>query len=370
MFDYHSSNSAGGDGAEVIYALRNDDTLATLILNNLEIAGQNPRKVYQRRLPSDTSKDYYFIHRETGKTEPVIVEYGFLDSKGDDVNQLKNDYVKYANATVKAVLQYIGESSTDSYVVKSGDSLYSIAQKFNTTVDIIRDINNLSTDSLYIGQILILPKKEEQLGTYVVKQGDTLYSISRKFSIPVELLRRLNSLTSDVLSPGQILIIGGEDIEDENEEDNTNEIYIVKSGDTLYSIARKYNISVDELKKINNLSNNILSLGQKLIISTETVKPTPDNNIYIVQKGDSLYSIATKYSTTIDEIIRLNDLSTSLLSIGQKLKLPNISNIEYTVKSGDNLYSIARKYNISVAELKKKNNITNEILTIGQKLII
>src|SRR5574344_372568 len=73
-------NAGGGDGAEVIYALRNDSNLANLILFNLESVGQNVRKAYKRRLPSDTAKDYYFIHRDTGETEPVIIKNGFLDS--------------------------------------------------------------------------------------------------------------------------------------------------------------------------------------------------------------------------------------------------------------------------------------------------
>ena len=117
-------NYCGGDGAEVVYALRNTSELANLILDELEKSGQNIRKAYQRRLPSDTSKDYYFIHRNTGVTEPVLVEYGFLDSTGDDVNQLKNDYKKYAQAVVDAVLEYRDLSTTPSseyYTVKSGD---------------------------------------------------------------------------------------------------------------------------------------------------------------------------------------------------------------------------------------------------------
>ena len=116
----------GGDGAEVVYALRNTNELANLILNELEKSGQNIRKAYQRRLPSDTSKDYYFIHRNTGVTEPVLVEYGFLDSTGDDVNQLKNNYKKYAEAVVNAVLEYknLSPSSSGYYTVKSGDRIF------------------------------------------------------------------------------------------------------------------------------------------------------------------------------------------------------------------------------------------------------
>ena len=78
-------NAGGGDGAEVIYALRNNNKLSNLILDELSKEGQNSRRAYQRRLPSDNSRDYYFIHRDTGDTEAIIVEYGFLDSSLDDV---------------------------------------------------------------------------------------------------------------------------------------------------------------------------------------------------------------------------------------------------------------------------------------------
>lgn len=114
----------GGDGAEVIYALRNKSTLSNKILNSLAKAGQNIREAYQRRLPSNTSKDYYFIHRNTGNTEPVLVEYGFLDSKGDDVEQLKNNAEKYANAVVDAILDYIGYGTGTNYTVQKGDTIF------------------------------------------------------------------------------------------------------------------------------------------------------------------------------------------------------------------------------------------------------
>ena len=98
-------NAGGGDGAEVIYALRNDNTLPNLILNEISKEGQNIRKAYQRKYPSNPNKDYYFMQRNTGITQPLTVEYGFLDSTKDDVQQLKNNYQKYAEAVVRAVLE-------------------------------------------------------------------------------------------------------------------------------------------------------------------------------------------------------------------------------------------------------------------------
>ncbi len=122
-------NAGGGDGAEVIYALRNTSTLSKDILDEIEKEGQNIRKYYQQRLPSNPVKDYYFMHRNTPNTEAVIVEYGFLDSKGDDVNQLKNDYEKYAEAVVRGVanyknIPYVADDESGYYTVKKGDTIF------------------------------------------------------------------------------------------------------------------------------------------------------------------------------------------------------------------------------------------------------
>lgn len=305
-------NAGGGDGAEVIYALRNTDKLANLVLNSLEAAGQNVRKAYQKRLPSNTSKDYYFIHRETGKTEPIIVEYGFLDSKGDDVNQLKTNYEKYAQAVVDAVAEYIGIQVNDMYyTVVKGDSLYSIARKFNTTVETLKEANNLTSNNLAIGQILIIPSKEvENNGNYIVVAGDTLYKIAQKFNTTVDELKLLNNLTSNTLSIGQSLKIP--------EENNNYQTYTVIKGDNLYSIARRFNTTQDEIMKLNNLSSNLLSIGQILKIPSTN---SSNYQTYIVQKGDSLWNIAKKFNTTVDNIKTINNLSSNLLSIGQTLKI-------------------------------------------------
>lgn len=129
-------NAGGGDGAEVIYALRNSSTLSKKILNELEKEGQNVRKYYQLRLPSNPSRDYYFMHRDTPNNETVIVEYGFIDSPKDDVEQIKKNYKEYAEAVVRAVADYKGIKYTaplgsDYYTVKKGDTLFMGNNEFN-----------------------------------------------------------------------------------------------------------------------------------------------------------------------------------------------------------------------------------------------
>ena len=369
-------NSGGGEGAEVIYALKNKDTLARRILENIGATGQETRKYYQRRLPSDTSKDYYFIHRNTGNLEPLIVEYGFIDDT-KDVEFLKENYKELAEAVISAVANYIGVPytppegiTTNTYVVQKGDSLYSIANKLGTTVSELKKENNLTTNTLQIGEVLRIPTKEIYEGeenVYIVQKGDTLYSIAAANNTTVDELKKANNLTSNILSTGQLLKIPSALLPEST--------YIVKKGDSLYSIANKYNTTVDELKRINNLTSNILSIGQVLKLPSDKVSDVEkeENTIsYTVQKGDSLYSIARKYSTTIDKIKDLNNLTTNLLSIGQVLLIPTDTNLEttYTVQKGDSLYSIAKKYDTTVDRLKQLNNLKSNLLSIGQILIV
>ena len=369
-------NSGGGEGAEVIYALRNRDTLARRILENIGSTGQETRKYYQRRLPSDTSKDYYFIHRNTGNLEPLIVEYGFIDNT-KDVEFLKENYKELAEAVISAVANYIGVPytppegiTTNTYVVQKGDSLYSIANKLGTTVSELKKENNLTSNTLQIGEVLRIPTKEIYEGeenVYIVQKGDTLYSVAVANNTTVDELKKANNLTSNILSTGQLLKIPSALLPEST--------YIVKKGDSLYSIANKYNTTVDELKRINNLTSNILSIGQVLKLPSDKVSDVEkeENTIsYTVQKGDSLYSIARKYSTTIDKIKDLNNLATNLLSIGQVLLIPTNTNLEttYTVQKGDSLYSIAKKYDTTVDRLKQLNNLKSNLLSIGQILIV
>lgn len=286
--------------------------------------GRVVRKYYQRRYPSDSSKDYYFIHRNTGNTEAVIVEYGFLDNV-DDANLLKKYWQDYAEAVVKAIANYLGVPYTfdgslvneNYYIVKKGDSLWSIANKYGLTVDKLKDINNLSSNMLSVGQKLLINDGTDVDNVngnyYIVKSGDTLYSIAKKYGLTVDELKKMNNLSSNTLSINQKLLVGNDMSTDDNYD-----VYVVKSGDTLWGIASKYNTSVDKIKDINNLYSNNLSIGQKLLV--------PGNNLgtkkYIVNSGDTLYKIAQNNGTTVTELINLNNLKTTNLSIGQVLYIP------------------------------------------------
>lgn len=314
-------NSGGGEGAEIIYALRNDDTLASMALENIGDAGQKMRKIYQRRLPENPSKDYYYIIRETDPMQSLLVEYGFIDNSADQ-QKLKNNLTDYVEGVVKAIADYGGyeytppgmSGSNNTYTVVKGDTLSGIANKFNTTISELKELNHLTSDLIQIGQVLFIP----------------------------------TTTTTPVYST-----------------------YTVVKGDTLYGIASKYDISVDELKSLNNLTSNTLYIGQQLKVPEKDIEESEEYEIYTVVKGDSLWLISQKYDVPVDDLIELNNLETVNLQIGDKLKIPKATSKKtYIVQKGDSLWSIAKDYNISVEELKLANNLTSNLLAIGQQLII
>lgn len=316
-------NAGGGDGAEVVYALRNKDTLAKSVLNNIAKEGQNIRSYYQRRLPSDPTKDYYFIHRETGKTQPLLVEYGFIDSPKDDTAQLQNNLEDYVEAVVKAVTDYIGVPykapgvSDNVYVVKNGDSLYSIANKFGVSVESLKSINGITGNLINVGQRLVIPSdvvvNPGDYVVYTVKRNDSLWNIANSYGVSVNDIVDYNNLGTTVLQIGQQLLIPNLN----NSFIDSGVIYVVKNGDSLWSIGKKYNVSVNDLKSANNLNSNMLSIGQQLIIPKSS-----DYQTYTVKSGDSLWKIAQNYDVNVNDLIKLNNLSSNVLSIGQTLLIP------------------------------------------------
>ena len=369
-------NAGGGEGAEVVYPLRSSPTLAKNILDEIGARGQVKRKIYQRVLPENPNRDYYYIMRETPNTTALLIEYGFIDNPKDQV-KLQNNLLDYVEGAVKAVSEYIGvpyklpdsDEIGDVYIVKRGDTLYSIARKFNTSVNELIALNNLTSTDLSINQQIKLPTNEEQTDydTYTVMEGDSLYSIANKYNISVSDLIDFNGLPTTVLTIGEVIRIP------RNLVNGKENVYVVKPGDTLYRIANTYNVSINDLIQANNLSSNILSIGQELVIP---VKPVTEEDyfVYEVMPNDTLYSIARRFNTKVDAIKSYNNLTSNLLSIGQTLQIP-INNTEYVYQTyqivpGDTLYSIARRFNTTVSDIIALNDDLSSNLIVGQVIKI
>ena len=182
--------------------------------------------------------------------------------------------------------------------------------------------------------------------------------------------------------------IDREKLEEEMKKVSDRSVHIVKSGENLGSIAKKYHISVNQLKTWNNLKKTTIYPGQKLIVyssgapmaqsgNSKPVERSTEQKIHTVKSGENLSVIAKKYKCTVTDLKKWNNLKSTNLKIGQKLKVyppsggSSSGSITHTVKKGDNLWDISRKYGVSVEQIRKLNGLSSKaVLKIGQKLVI
>lgn len=244
----------------------------------------------------------------------------------------------------KAMAQTVAQEVPEFYTVKSGDTLWRISQTFGVSIDKIKTLNDLTSDNIYIGQTLRLKEQVRETlvtyDTYTVKSGDSLWAISRAYNTTVDNIKSLNNLTSDVIRVGQVLKV--------KENVIYGTYYTVKSGDTLWKISQSFGVSVNEIKSINNLTIDTITVGQKLFIPEKAVeeikpplaKPTPVYEwpavTYIVQPGDTVYSVAKKFNTTVDNILRYNYMAPDdWLDAGDKIAISGYAPRVYTVTPGE-----------------------------------
>ncbi|MCT8137790.1 LysM peptidoglycan-binding domain-containing protein [Anaerobacillus sp. CMMVII] len=289
------------------------------------------------------------------------------------------------------------------YTVVSGDSLSVIAKRFGTTVESIRTANHLKSDILQIGQRLVIPNGNLQLtktpaptqttSTHTVVAGDNLWTIATRYNTTVDALRSANNLKTDMLQIGQTLTIPSTTAVTPSSAapSPTTTSHTVVAGDSLWAIAARYGTTVDALRTANNLKSEMLQIGQTLVIPSNTgstsIAPAPQVErttfTYRVVSGDTLFNIANRFGVTVDQIRTTNQLKSDALQVGQALTIPNgtntptqtsgntISYITHTVVSGDNLWNLSIQYGIPQQELMRTNNLsTNSMLSIGQQLSI
>jgi LysM repeat protein len=167
--------------------------------------------------------------------------------------------------------------------------------------------------------------------TYVVRWGDTLFSIAQKFGTTVDAIKAANGLTSDFIIVGQELIIpvdGAVPPEPYPPSPGGPTVHIVQPGENLFRISLCYGTTVEAIARANNIMNPwFIYVGQKLDIPTGgdggMPSPGPGGKTYVVQPGDTLYSIAVRYDTTVQALMVANNLSNpNLIYVGQTLRVP------------------------------------------------
>ncbi|TVQ01376.1 MAG: LysM peptidoglycan-binding domain-containing protein [Balneolaceae bacterium] len=263
------------------------------------------------------------------------------------------------------------------HVVQQGETLFSISREYAITVGELRSWNNLSSDNLQPGQVLrLLPPAGEGRVIHRVAPGESLFAISRRYGVTIAEIQQWNNISGTSLDAGQELIIyqqdgtGTEDLPptvnqvermDEQErrsvvrnaEDSAtgSGTYTVRSGDTLYQIARQHDMSVTELRQLNGIQGDILRVGQRLTVRRIQTPPsvaegaensTPQGKfaLYRLRSGENTRTVLNRFKMTMGELEALNpDITVNNLSSGQQVTvlLPPTRNFRNPFRSDSNL---------------------------------
>lgn len=308
-------------------------------------------------------------------------------------NKLK-DYSAYADASESTEYQTITQRIT--HKVKSGESISKVASRYGCSVADIKKWNKLKKNTLYKGQFLKIYKEVRR---------EVPATTPKEITKPTPI-----TASNDSVNIEQKEISNEKSVEFKEITTTVSAKYHkVKKGETLSSIASKYRVSQNNLKTWNNLRSSKIMVGQSLRINAPTkVKkmvavhsPEEDNQIdsqpesnnktsnddkkalyHTVAKGEFLAKIAAKYNVTVADLMERNDLSSTTLYVGQKIRInpldsENQSNetqskaVTYTVKAGDTIWSVAKQYEgVTISQIKEWNNMSSDEIKVGQKLTI
>ncbi|MBK9099680.1 MAG: LysM peptidoglycan-binding domain-containing protein [bacterium] len=308
----------------------------------------------------------------------------------------------YASKNTKGNLYY--------YKVKKGDTISQIAERYHVSSAELKKWNGLKSNNIKSGQTLKLYSSETSSNlvestttssgnvTYhKIKSGESLGSIAELYKVTAADLREWNDIDGSKIIAGNTLKIYSEEIPttptntgSQKTELNSESItHQIQSGETIIGISDLYGVSVEEIKRWNNLSSSKIVAGKSLIIYTNgnghnkvsntnvTLNNTGQSKVHKVKRGETLGGIAIKYNVSLSSLQKLNNISGNKIIVGQELKIPgsNYSSISskdgyHIVESGETLYSIANKYKTSVQKIKTLNNLSNSKIMVGQKLKI
>jgi LysM repeat protein len=303
------------------------------------------------------------------------------------------------------------------------ETLYSLGKRYHVSVSEIQDVNPLEKDGYKIDQIgreLLIPYKEEEFANpsemptsqsdvqkHTVEAGETIYSISKQYDISQDNIMSWNKLQSTNLDIGQVLWVGAPANAKignggVNKTDQKKEIiHIVDMGETIYSISKQYGITQSKIIELNNLKDNSIAVGQKLVVKTEGIKkkekPTAQYQAPSVQtfhnakKGETYKKIANMYGLQEAKLKKWNKFEDPFVG-GEVIKIvsPEIEKEKsadidsktedranevnesriHTVVSGETLYSLSEKYEVEVENLRKWNSLDSYQLSLGQKLYV
>jgi len=249
------------------------------------------------------------------------------------------------------------------YTIRAGDTLYAIARRFRIPLDDLINANpGIVPENLQIGQVICIPLATQQPWcppgslVYVVKSGDTFYSIARRFGVTVQALIQANpGVNPDALLIGQQICIPPA----QRVCPPGSFSYQIQPGDTLYFLAIRYNTTVEAIMRLNpGIDPYNLIIGSYICIPRVAVTCPPGSTFYVIAPGDTLFSLARRFGVSVADIIVANPgIDPFNLRVGQRICIPQAQKLcpmgtfAYTIRAGDTLFNIAQRFGTTVQRL-------------------
>ncbi len=369
---------------------------------------------------SENSIDAYVYHtiRRGENLGLIATQYGVSIAAIKEWNDLANNKIIagkklkiYTDESYTPTTTEISSKNTKgnlyNYKVRKGDTIGQIAEKYHVSVSELKKWNGLKSNKILVGASLKIYTTEPtssfvestttpdaNVNYHKIKKGETIGSIAETYRVSTSSIREWNDLSNDKIVAGKTLKIYSDDppvLVTKNVSKSfelTGEAinHSIQPGETIIGIADLYDVSVDDIKRWNNLKSSRILAGKSLVIyssgETKTVvtkttnKSSGDYIHHKVKKGETLSIIAENYKVSIASLKQWNNISESKIKAGQNLVIRKSTGSEsynpvagyHLVEKGESLYSIATKYNTSVQKLKKLNNLSSSKIIAGQKI--
>ncbi len=284
------------------------------------------------------------------------------------------------------------------HFVKDGESVFAIAKAYGISVNDVFKYNPESRSGVHSGQIIKILyeqteivenkehelKKDEDFFYHIVKRKETLYGISKGYRVEIEDIKKMNPGLDGNLKEGQMLkipVLKKPGIGYFEEESDDAKWHTIKQGETLYGIAKEYEVSIGEIRNSNPGLTDVLTVGNSILIPMRVgeidaglLKPgetTVDSSKYhTVVAGETLYRIATIYAVSVDTLKKYNPGLNSALFIGQNILIPDPTSSENFIvhipKEKEKLKLIAKQYDVSLKKIQTLNPGVKKKVSTGQ----
>ncbi|NOX46870.1 MAG: LysM peptidoglycan-binding domain-containing protein [Chlorobi bacterium] len=307
------------------------------------------------------------------------------------------------NIIKSEIVETIDSTTYYLHFVKDGESVFAIAKVYGVSVNDVFKHNPESRTGVHTGQVLKIPfeqkekpraknettlRKDEDFFYHIVKPHETLYGISKGYRVDIEDVKKINPGLTENLKEGQMIKIPAlkkPGIGYFEEESDETKLHTIVQGETLYGIAKEYNVSIGEIKNANPGLTDVLSVGTSILIPNQIEKESANasenkseaadsSKYHTVVAGETLFRIAKNYAVSVDTLKKHNPGLNDALYIGQKIVIPDATDsknyIVHVTHEKEKLNKIAKKYDVSLSKIQSMNPDLKKKVSSGQQVRI